>query len=248
MAEAREAVENSKFDRAQQKIRDAIAVPHARKTKQPLELERQIANATDPEHIKNTLIDLSDEAFKQFQTSLALPEQLVSGYKTLDSRAIELARASFGEVAAARATRRAAAEKAAKEKRKVELEQMARREAEQEEREARLTRQREAAKEDLQRNLDRFTDRLKAAGIDNSTIHSVSVSGDDTATIKVANSWHFIPYQIRLQAAQNLWKVWASIASPTDRDKASIILTDLNGNKVGGSRLLAGSLIWVKKD
>lgn len=66
-----------------------------------------------------------------------------------------------------------------------------------------------------------------------------------TATVAVQNAWHFLPYQIRLQTAQNLWKQWARIASPTDVDKARLKLVDLNGNEVGGSRALGGSLLWV---
>jgi tetratricopeptide (TPR) repeat protein len=98
----------------------------------------------------------------------------------------------------------------------------------------------------LKADLDSFMATLNAAGIDKSIIDRVSAK-DDELTIVVANSWHFQPYQIRLQAAQNLWSLWATIRSPNDPDKARIELTDYNGNSVGGSRWLAGSLIWVKK-
>lgn len=99
----------------------------------------------------------------------------------------------------------------------------------------------------LQSDLRSFMKVLKAAGIDNSVINSVSAEGN-TLTIVVANAWHYEAYQIRLQAAQNLWAAWANIRSPDAPDMAGIELTDLNGNSVGGSRLLAGSLIWVKED
>jgi len=130
-------------------------------------------------------------------------------------------------------------------------EQQAQNEAEakaaREEREAELAAEREAAQERRKQNLDRFMERLSSAGIDNSIIHFVSVKGN-TATITVANAWHLTAYQIRLQAAQNLWKLWASIASPTEPDKARIKLVDFNDNDVGGSRILAGSLIWVQEN
>ena len=61
------------------------------------------------------------------------------------------------------------------------------------------------------------------------------------------NSWHRDVYQVRYQVAQTLWKAWAGIHSPNEPDKARIDILDLNGNKVGGSRIWAGSLIWVAK-
>ena len=105
--------------------------------------------------------------------------------------------------------------------------------------------QRKEAK--LKRDLDSFVTTLKTSGIDNSIIDRYSAN-DNQLTIVVTNAWHFQPYQIRLQAAQNLWNLWAKLRSPNDLDKARIELTDYNGNSVGGSRWLAGSLIWVKKE
>lgn len=99
----------------------------------------------------------------------------------------------------------------------------------------------------LKADLDGFMAALKAAGIDKSIIDRCSAE-DDKLTIVVANAWHFQPYQIRLQAAQNLWNLWAKLRSPNDLDKARIELTDYNGNSAGGSRWLAGALIWVKKE
>jgi hypothetical protein len=64
--------------------------------------------------------------------------------------------------------------------------------------------------------------------------------------VTVANQWHREPYQIRLQAAQNIWQAWAQIRAPKNPDLARIKIVDLNGNEVGGSRVLAGSLIWVQ--
>ncbi|MBI2441563.1 MAG: hypothetical protein HYV35_09345 [Lentisphaerae bacterium] len=91
-----------------------------------------------------------------------------------------------------------------------------------------------------------FMARLKTAGIDNTYINSCSASGDKL-TIVVATAWHYWPYQIRLQIAQGLWGHWANIHSPSDLDKSRILLTDITGNEVGGSRMWGGSLIWVKE-
>jgi len=70
----------------------------------------------------------------------------------------------------------------------------------------------------------------------------------DEIKITVANSWHYEPYQIRLQLAQKLWEAWAGLHSPSEPDRARIKIVDLNENEVGGSRVWAGSLIWVQED
>lgn len=89
---------------------------------------------------------------------------------------------------------------------------------------------------------------LRAAGVDRSLIVGVDRGRDDNELrITVANTWHYQPHQIRLQAAQNLWGVWAKLRSPDNLDHARIKLLDQNGNDVGGSGWLAGSMVNVKK-
>jgi flagellar biosynthesis GTPase FlhF len=106
--------------------------------------------------------------------------------------------------------------------------------------------ERQQSQTKLKADLDSFMSALKVAGIDNTIINNCSAKGDKL-TIVVANAWHLQSYQLRLQAAQNLWSMWAKIRSPNDLDNARIELTDYNGNSVGGSRWLAGSLIWVQE-
>ncbi len=117
------------------------------------------------------------------------------------------------------------------------------------EEEAESARKADAEQKRLKQNLDKFTQKIndtnKAAG--SRIVEKVQVEGD-TATITVADSWHISPYQLRLQVAQDLWKLWASIASPDDLDKARIKLVDHNGNEVGGSGIFGGSDVWVQKD
>jgi hypothetical protein len=72
-------------------------------------------------------------------------------------------------------------------------------------------------------------------------------STDDELKVTVANAWHYEPHQIRLQTAQSLWKAWAAIHAPADLDRARLRLVDLNGNDVGGSGWLGGSMVSVKK-
>jgi len=67
----------------------------------------------------------------------------------------------------------------------------------------------------------------------------------DGLEITVTTRWHYEPKAIRLQMAQVIWKAWAGIHRPEKPDAAYITLRDATGNKVGGSRVMAGSLIWV---
>lgn len=70
----------------------------------------------------------------------------------------------------------------------------------------------------------------------------------ESMEITVANDWHVQPYQIRLQMAQNLWNTWVKASDKKEKpDTARIKIVDLNGNEVGGSRLIAGSSIWVQE-
>lgn len=64
-------------------------------------------------------------------------------------------------------------------------------------------------------------------------------------TLVVSNLWHIRHKQIRLQDAQNLWEAWATLASRDAPDNARLKIEDQNGNQVGGSRWIAGSVIYV---
>lgn len=97
--------------------------------------------------------------------------------------------------------------------------------------------------------VNRFIKRLAKAGVGSELIDTVSYDSDPKwIKVTVANGWHLAPYQLRLQAAQNLWKLWAGIASPSEPDNARIKLVDYNDNEVGGSRVIAGSMIWVQEN
>ena len=94
-------------------------------------------------------------------------------------------------------------------------------------------------------NLDKYMKIINDSGL-NTYISEVH-QDNKTATIKVRDSWHFQHYQLRLQCAQKLWLIWASLVSPNDPDLAIIYLVDNNGNNVGGSGWLGGSVIKVQK-
>lgn len=91
---------------------------------------------------------------------------------------------------------------------------------------------------------------LSLSGLESPLIERVSVDrrgGVWSATITVSNLWHVRAYQVRFQDAQTLWNMWARTAPTKDADSARISIVDQNGNEVGGSRVWAGSLIWVQE-
>lgn len=58
--------------------------------------------------------------------------------------------------------------------------------------------------------------------------------------------WHVRNKHLRKNDATLFWKLWASINSPSNPDRARIKLVSINNDSVGGSRIWAGSLIWVE--
>lgn len=98
-------------------------------------------------------------------------------------------------------------------------------------------------------DIGKYLSLLRNNGISDALVVDVAQGRiDGEVKITVTNAWHVQPYQIRLQGAQNLWKLWANIHSPSKPDNAYISLVDFNNNRVGGSRGGAGSLIWVQKE
>lgn len=95
-------------------------------------------------------------------------------------------------------------------------------------------------------DFNRFVQVIRNADPDKAVVTDMATSNiDGEVVLQVSNEWFYTPKQVRFQAAQNFWKIWASIHSPSDPDKARIKLVDRNGNRVGGSGWLAGSLIDV---
>lgn len=137
--------------------------------------------------------------------------------------------------------------------RKVEQQKLAedaKNKAEVANKEAEREKQERDSEMETRKRLDTFLAVLQTAEV--TVVKSVRVqeisAGMWEAKIEVSNNWHIKPYQIRLQDAQNLWNAWAKIASPNEPDSARIKIVDSNGNEVGGSRVLAGSLIWVQEN
>ena len=95
-------------------------------------------------------------------------------------------------------------------------------------------------------NVRRYRTRLNAGGLNERIITRLSANGLKV-TITVVDVWSDMDYGSRLQAADTLYKLWALVASPGSPDSARISIVNENGVEIGGSRMLAGSLIWVQK-
>lgn len=105
--------------------------------------------------------------------------------------------------------------------------------------------EREKLKAQLAADVETFWAKIKDTG--NVASVKPSVCGNHTVLCVVKDSWHFLPYQIRKQKAQALWRIWAGIHSPDDLDKSGIELQARSGDEIGGSRVWGGSLIWVNE-
>lgn len=104
--------------------------------------------------------------------------------------------------------------------------------------------------ENRKKILDSYIDKLDEIGM-NQFVETVSYKYADanecSIVVKVRDTWHYQLKQIRLQAAQNLWEWWSKYYYLEDeKDKCRMELVDLNGNDVGGSSWLGGSVVNVK--
>lgn len=54
-----------------------------------------------------------------------------------------------------------------------------------------------------------------------------------------------LPRDAKQRNGQAIWSAWAAVASPGDLDAAYITLIDASGNTLGGSSVIAGSIVSV---
>jgi hypothetical protein len=206
-----------------------------------------LSNSAKAVHSK--LVGLDDAEFDAFASAGKVPTVFNLGYPVLSNAAVALARPMVAE---ARIERAAIAKKRGEEAERRRKEELARADAERKDREQKAAAEaaaNAANQKEIKDKLDAYLAVLQSDDFASKIVDRVSVErrGDMwTATITVTNLWHLRDKQLRLQDAQNLWKAWALLASRNDPDKARISIVDFNGNEVGGSRMLAGSLIWVQ--
>ena len=70
---------------------------------------------------------------------------------------------------------------------------------------------------------------------------------DHEVRIIVAEQWNALDYGVRLRFARKLWKTWAKLFPTAAGYTARIVIVDRKGRKLGGSRLLNSSNIWVRE-
>jgi hypothetical protein len=211
-------------------------------------LRTNIRNSADGAWVLTTLVRATDEEFTRFRDGGTPPKAMDFGHAVLTDRAVALARPQIADATGKREEAKRQAEAAAEAARKAAEEQAAAAKQAVADKAAAEKAAKDAAQKEIKDKLDAYLAVLKLADV--TIIESVSVErrGESwKATLTVKNIWHIRHYQVRLQDAQTLWQAWATIASPKDPDRARIVLVDGNGNEVGGSRALAGSLIWVQE-
>ncbi len=101
-------------------------------------------------------------------------------------------------------------------------------------------------KPDYEREI--FIERMKSLKADGVILRVTKGLSDKEVRITVAKDWHILEFEVRLKLAQDLWKMWSKILPPHSRDQARITLVDETETKVGGSRLLGPSRIWVRDE
>lgn len=107
-ADAIKALSAGDIAAGKQKILEALSLQHADRLADVNKLNQQTADLTDPNHIREVLLELSDEAFQKLKEDGTLPSQMLSGYQSLDACAAELAMAAVEQVAVERESRRLA--------------------------------------------------------------------------------------------------------------------------------------------
>jgi len=106
ISQTKEALKEGNLDLAIQKIKTALSVPHTTEQKTAREIQEKIENETNPERIRNLLINLSDESFVLLKEKGTLPPEIVSGYEGLDRITYDLACKEMEFVVDAREKRR----------------------------------------------------------------------------------------------------------------------------------------------
>ncbi len=71
---------------------------------------------------------------------------------------------------------------------------------------------------------------------------------DREVRLKASLRWQSQDEVARLRSARALWEAWAKMHPPRERFQTRIVIVDERGAKIGGSRLLDPSKIWVRKN
>ena len=244
LATALKQIDQGELEQAADTLRTILSIPDSSTKQEPARLVTGIQRINSPEYLMERLISLSDAEFVQISDGAALPTSMTTGHDKLDETLFSKAREVAGRAAIERDERKRRA--IAEEQERLRAAEQARIEQEQA-KEAR----RAAASQELTKTRDEFAAILDAlnAEVGLQLFEGLTVEriGDHSwrATVTVSDLWHIRHKQVRLQDAQALWAAWAIVASPAEPDRAFLKLVDYNGNSVGGSSWLAGSVVSV---
>jgi hypothetical protein len=70
---------------------------------------------------------------------------------------------------------------------------------------------------------------------------------DHEILLTAGPAWAALNKDARQRAAEAFWKAWAALHPENQRYKARLVIVDARGAKIGGSRLLDPSKIWVRE-
>jgi hypothetical protein len=95
--------------------------------------------------------------------------------------------------------------------------------------------------------LDRIDGTTAARDVTAAEVYRVGQAmHSDVMVVTVASSWLSRTKATRLRHAKELWRRWAQLNSPDDPNRSYLWIDDPSGKRVGGSRVMSGSLVWVK--
>ncbi len=97
-------------------------------------------------------------------------------------------------------------------------------------------------------NRAKYADNLKITDAGRKVVKIEKGLSDFAIRLETSRRWQAQSEKTRLKSARALWKAWAELFPPPLRYKARIVIVDDKGTKIGGSRMLNTSEIWVRKD
>jgi len=94
----------------------------------------------------------------------------------------------------------------------------------------------------------KYKDSLKSMKIGRWVAKVEKGLSDHEVRLQAAPLWLALGETARLRSARSLWNAWMKIHPPSESFRTRIVIVDERGTKIGGSRLLDPSKIWVRKN
>lgn len=79
-------------------------------------------------------------------------------------------------------------------------------------------------------------------------LKAVKGLSDFELRVTMTEKWKALDYEARLKFARAMWEIWEKRFPSATGFKARIVIVDGKERKIGGSRLLNASDIWVRED